>query len=163
VSPAKLFLRSFITSFRGLILPSAFVMLNPSFSIAPAASFGGSANLVKIERSAVPAFSPLIPAFAISPIASAVSSMLYPIAPATGATYWNVCPILDTLVFAFAEACAKTSAKCVESDAFRLKAVSASVTISDVVPRSSPLAAARFMIPSIPLIMSEAFHPAIAM
>ena len=48
------------------------------------------------------------------------------------------------------------------SDADRPNAVSASVTISEVVARSSPEAAARFIIPSIPSSISAVFHPAIA-
>lgn len=69
----------------------------------------------------------------------------------------------ETFVFALELAAARISAKCPESLAVRPNAVSASVTISDVVARSSPDAAARFMIPSIPSSMSEVFHPAIAM
>ena len=42
-------------------------------------------------------------------------------------------------------------------------AVSASVTMSEVVARSAPDAAARFMTPSIPSSISSVFHPAIAM
>ena len=74
----------------------------------------------------------------------------------------NVSPIIDTLVFALEDAAARTSAKCPESDAVNPNAVSASVTISDVVARSSPDAAARFIIPDIPSIISDVFHPAIA-
>ena len=66
-------------------------------------------------------------------------------------------------MLALDDAFARTSAKCVESDADRPKAVKASVTISLVVARSSPEAAARFIIPSIPSSMSAVFHPAIAM
>ena len=47
----------------------------------------------------MPACDALIPLFAIRPIATAVSSMLYPRAPATGATYLNVSPIFATSVF----------------------------------------------------------------
>ena len=43
------------------------------------------------------------------------------------------------------------------------KAVRASVTMSEVVPRSSPDAAARFMMPSTPSSMSFVFQPAMAM
>ena len=49
--------------------------------------------------------------------------------------------------------------KCPESAADKPKAVRASVTISEVVARSSPEATARFMIPSMPFNMSEVFHP----
>ena len=69
---------------------------------------------------------------------SAVSSTENPKAPATGAQYLNVSPIMDTLVLALLEAAASTSAKCPESAAVSPKAVSASVTISEVVARSSP-------------------------
>ena len=89
--------------------------------------------------------------------------MLYPNAPATGAAYLNVSPIIETLVFALLDAAARTFAKWVESDAASPIAVSASVTISEVVARSSPDAAARSMIPSIPDSISCVFHPAIAM
>ena len=95
-------------------------------------------------------------------MASAVSSAENLSAPAIGAQYLKVSPIMDTLVFALELAAARMSAKCPESLAVRPNAVSASVTISDVVVRSSPDAAARFMIPSIPSSMSEVFHPAIA-
>ena len=72
---------------------------------------------------------------------------------------------------------ASTSAKCVALDtsfvypslmivvvpsAANPKAVIASVTISLVVARSSPDAAARFMIPSILVSISPVFQPAIA-
>ena len=69
---------------------------------------------------------------------------------------------MATFVLALEEAAARTSANSAESAALRPKAVRASVTISDVVARSSPEAAARFMMPSIPFSMSSVFHPAIA-
>ena len=74
----------------------------------------------------------------------------------------NDSPIMPTFVFAFALACASTSAKCPESDAFSPKAVKASVTMSEVVARSSFEAAARLIIPSMPCSISSVFHPAIA-
>lgn len=49
----------------------------------------------------------------------------------------KVAPIIDTLVFALEDAAASTSAKCLESAALRPKAVSASVTISDVVAKGA--------------------------
>ena len=111
-----------------------------------------------------------MPLLAITPIIVAVSSMLYPNEPATGATYLNVSPIIPTLVFAFDEACASTSAKCVAfatpfvvPSAASPNAVIASVTISDVAARSSPDAAARFITPSMPPSISFVFQPAIAM
>ena len=60
------------------------------------------------------------------------------------------------------EAAASTSANFPLSEADIPNAVKASVTMSDVDARSSPDAAARFMIPSIPRTMSAPFHPAIA-
>ena len=75
----------------------------------------------------------------------------------------NVSPIMLTLVFALLDAAARMSAKCAESSAVRPNAVRASVTMSDVVARSSPDAAARFMMPSMPESMSPVFQPAIAM
>ena len=54
------------------------------------------------------------------------------------------------------------SEKCPESFAVKPKAERASVTISDVLPNSSPEAAARAIIPSIPSSISSVFQPAIA-
>ena len=104
----------------------------------------------------------MIPAFAIKPIATAASSAEYPIAPQIGAAYLNVSPIIETFVFALVDAAARISAKCPESFALNPNAVNASVTMSEVVARSSPEAAARFITPSRPSIMSCVFHPAIA-
>ena len=118
--------------------------------------------LVSSVRRAVPDWEALIPLFAISPIATLVSSTLYPRAPATGATYLNVSPSMETFVFDELDVLASTSAKCALSFADSPNAVSASVTISDVVARSSPDAAARFIIPSTPSSISSVFHPAIA-
>lgn len=56
-----------------------------------------------------------MPASAIRPVASVTSSMEYPIAPATAAAYLKVSPIIPTLVFAFDEAAAMTSARWPES------------------------------------------------
>ena len=149
--------------FSGLTLPSAFFTLMPNLLIASAASFGGLINLVKVDLKAVPACSPLMPALAIRPIASATSSTLYLREPANGATYLNVYPISPTLVFALLDAAANTSANLPESFADIPNAVSASVTISDTLAKSSPEAAARSIIPLIPFSISVSFQPAIAM
>ena len=74
--PLKAFLRSPMTSDMSFMLPSASVSDSPRRSISVAHSFGGADSLVRIDRSAVPDFSPLIPALAIRPIATAASSML---------------------------------------------------------------------------------------
>ena len=134
----------------------------PSVSIASAHSFGGLAKRVNIDLNDVPACSPLIPALAISPIAVATSSTEYFSAPARGAAYLKVAPIIDTFVLLLDDAAARTSAKCAESFACKPNAVKASVTISETLARSSPDAAAMFMIPSIPDIISADFQPAIA-
>ena len=104
-----------------------------------------------------------MPALAIRPIASAVSSAENPKAPAIGAQYLKVSPIMLTLVLALLLAAARISAKCPESFADNPNAVNASVTISEVVAGSSPEAAARFITPSIPESISSVFQPAIAM
>ncbi len=83
----------------------------PNSSIADCDSLVGFASLVSIARKAVPACDALIPLFAIVPTATATSSAEYPMAPATGATYLNVSPIIETFVLALLDACAKISAK----------------------------------------------------
>ena len=109
-NPEKALRRSIMTSFRDFMLPSESVSDNPSFSISSAHCFGGADILFNVDLSAVPALSPLIPAFAIRPIATAASSMFMPKVPMMGAAYWKVEPISSTFVFAFAEAAAITSA-----------------------------------------------------
>ena len=65
---------SFSWSLNGFIEPSAFFAENPTCSSARLASPVGVTNRVMIERNAVPAISPLMPAFAIRPVAIATSS-----------------------------------------------------------------------------------------
>ena len=176
-SPLNPSLRSRMTSFSVFIDPSESVRETPKASIAIRTSFVGLVSLLIMERSAVPAWELLIPALAMRPIAMAVSSAVYPRAPATGATYLNVSPIMPTLVFALEDACARISAKCEAfgislripfsitfdvPSAAKPKAVMASVTISEVVAKSSPDAAARCMMPSMPFSISSVFQPAIA-
>ena len=160
---AKEPLSSLIMVFRLLTFPFPSVKETPSFLSVVSACFEGRVRLDMIALKAVPACDPFMLALAISPIATAVSSAEKPSVPATGATYLNVSPISDTFVFALDDATAIISAKCPLSFADMPKAVSASVTMSDVCARSSPEAAARFMMPSMPFIMSPVFHPAIAM
>ena len=74
----------------------------------------------------------------------------------------KVSPIIDTLVLALLDALAKTSEKCPASSACKPNAVKASVTMSEVVAKSSPLAAARFKMPSIPPSICSQSQPAIA-
>ena len=93
-------------------------------------------------RRAVPAILPLTPLLAISPIATATSSMLYPSAPATDALILNVSPMMATLVLELVAAAARTSEKWAVSFAVSPKALRLSVTMSDTIARSSPEAAA---------------------
>ena len=148
---------------RLLMLPSVFVVWMVSSPKASPTNFTSPVRFVIMERMAVPAWEDLMPAFAIRPMASAVSSAVNPSAPATGAQYLNVSPIMLTFVLAFELAAARISAKCPESSAESPRAVSASVTMSEVVAKSSPEAAARFMMPSMPESISPVFQPAIAM
>ncbi len=150
-----------MSSRREYILPELSVREMPYCSMADATVSVGFARLVMAERSAVPACEDLIPAFAISPMAMAESSAEYPKEPSTGAAYLKVSPIMLTLVLALLAA-ARISAKCPLSEADKPKAVRASVTMSEVDAKSSLLAAARFIMPSIPLSISLVFQPAIA-
>ena len=79
-----------------------------------------------------------------------------------GATYWKVLPISPTSVVLAAEAAASTSEKCAASLADNPKAVSESVTISETLLRSSPLAADRLITPGRPAIICSALQPAAA-
>ena len=163
VSPPSLSRICPIKSRSEYILPELSVKEIPYFSIAEDTVSVGLARLTIAPRKAVPACEDLIPAFAISPIAIAESSAEYPKEPNTGAAYLKVSPIMLTLVLALELAAARISAKCPLSSAFNPNAVRASVTMSDVVAKSSPDAAARFIMPSIPLSISLVFQPAIAM
>ena len=60
------------------------------------------------------------------------------------------------------DACASTSAKRPDWSAVMLNAVSASVTMSETCPKSSPDAAARFIMPGKPPNIWSVFQPAIA-
>ena len=161
-SPANAFLVSFTTSDKSLILPWESVIDILSFFIAASDSLVGFAILVNQERVDVPACEALIPLFAINPRTCDTSSMLYFIDPAIGATNLKDSPIMPTFVFADAAVFARTSAKWVESFACSPNAVSASVTISEVVPSSSPEAAAKSIIPFVPASISFVFQPAMA-
>ena len=162
-SPLKATRQSARMSERPRIEPSALVVAMVTSPIEEPHILTSPVRLFMIVRRDVPAWEDLIPAFAIRPIASAVSSTEKPNAPAIGAQYLNVSPIMETLVLALEDAAARTSAKCPESSADKPNAVRASVTMSDVVARSSPDAAARFIMPSIPPSISVVFQPAIAM
>ena len=161
--PPKAVRQSARIALKSLMLPSALVVAMVTSPMFEPQIFTSPERLLMMVRSAVPACVDLMPALPISPIASAVSSAENPKAPAMGAQYLKVSPIMETLVFALELAAARISAKCPESAAVRPKAVSASVTISEVLARSSPEAAARFMMPSMPESISEVFQPAIAM
>ena len=144
------------------IEPSAFVVCTTTLPMdSPVISKSLDSEL-KMVRSAVPACVDLMPAFDIRPTASAASSTLKPKAPATGAQYLKVSPIIATSVFDAADAVANTSAKCAASCAFSPKALSEPTTISEVIARSSPEDAARFITPSIPESICSVVQPACA-
>ena len=155
--------RSPMTWLSVFMLPSSSVRLIPKASMAVPTSLDGFDRFVSTVLSAVPPWLALIPLLAIRPRATAVSSAEKPRAPATGATYLKDSPSIDTLVLALLEAAAMTSASLPASPASIPKAVSASVTISDVVARSSPEDAARFSTPETPSIICCVSHPAMAM
>ena len=88
--------------------------LEVAISISPKAAeqnFTSPERAVIMERMEVPDCVDLIPAFAIKPKASAVSSQENPKAPAIGAQYLKDSPSMETLVFALELAAANTSAK----------------------------------------------------
>ena len=163
VSPLNLERSSRRVCLNGLMVPSALAAFIPNESNTFAASAGGFTNLVRVERNAVPASLPFMLALAISPMAREVSSMLYFMAPAIGATYLKVSPIMATLVFDLEVAAANTSAKCADFSAGRAKADRASVTMSETLARFSPDAPARFIMPAMPLSICLSSQPAIAM
>ena len=91
--------------------PSALVVWIVTSPNALPESFTSPVRLFMMVLRAVPAWLPLIPLLAMRPIASAVSSAENPSAPAIGAQYLKVSPIMLTLVFAFELAAARMSAK----------------------------------------------------
>ena len=110
-SPENATRQSARMSFRLLMLPSALlvaIVTSPMFLPTKVTS---PERLFMMVRREVPACEALIPLFAIRPIASAVSSAENPNAPAMGAQYLNVSPIMETLVFALEDAAARISAK----------------------------------------------------
>ena len=108
----------------------------------------------------VPAWLATMPLFAMTPSAVATSSIEYPAAPATGATYLKDSPRDWTSVLDALEAIARTSAKCAASLAARPNPVRELVTMDDASARAMPSLAARFMTPSMPCNMASVFHPA---
>ena len=157
-----LLLKFSMTSIRLFVPPVLFSIDMPNSFIAFPTSPVPDAILASDVFNAFPACEPFTPEFAIIPNATAVSSTLYPSDPAIGAQYLKLSPIMETFVFAFDDAAAKTSANRALSFAVNPNAVSPSVTMSDVAAKSSPDAAARFIIPAIPSIISAVFQPAIA-
>ena len=109
--PEKAVRQSARISDRSLMEPSALVVAMVTSPMALPEIFTSPARLFMMVRRAVPAWLPLIPAFAIRPIASAVSSAEKPRAPAIGAQYLKVSPIMETFVLALELAAARMSAK----------------------------------------------------
>ena len=113
--PLKAVLQSARISDKSLMEPSALVVATVTSPIFSPQILTSPERFVIMVRREVPAWVDLIPAFAIRPMASAVSSTEKPKAPAIGAQYLKVSPIIDTFVFALELAAASTSAKCSES------------------------------------------------
>ena len=113
-------------------------------------------------RSVVPAWDPWIPAFAIIPIAAAVSSIDNPAALARGATYFIASPVSATEELVLFALAANTSATCAASDASRPNPRNVEAAISELVARSSPDAAARSRSPGIASMISDVVNPAAA-
>ena len=93
------------------MVPSALIA---EYSYSPKAapvSVAPSSKPLKVFFKAVPAILPLTPELAISPTATATSSMEYPNAPAILADCLNVSPIIDTFVLELVAAAANTSEK----------------------------------------------------
>ena len=159
--PSNASRNSSMVCINGFMVPSALTTDIPSWSMAFPDSLVGAANLVIIDRREVPAWSALIPALAIKPVATATSSRSYPKAPATAPAYLNVWPIISTLVLALVEAAAMTSAMCPAWSALIPNAVKSSETISATVARLLPEAAAKSKRPGIPAMICSVFQPAI--
>ena len=151
------------SSRRETIFPLLSVKDKDRSSMYPCICSVGFARFVRAALNAVPAFSPLIFAFAINPAAIATSSYEYLSAPATGATYSRVPPSPATSVLEAAAAWASTSANRAASLAFFPNAVSVPVTISEDRANPSPDAAARYITPGRPSNICCVVHPADAM
>ena len=113
-------------------------------------------------RRAVPAWLPLIPAFAIMPAKADTSSRLMPKVCAMGAAYFMVSPSISTVVLEDVAALANTSAARLASFASMPIAVITSETMSAAAPRSVAPAAAKSKRPGIAAIISFVSQPAIA-
>ena len=148
--PPNVPLNSCITCIKVFVLPSALNNDTPNLSICAAALSDGLIKEFNACLIPVPACEPLTPLFAKVPSIIATSCMLYPKAPATGATYLNDSPSKSTVVFDEREASANTFTNSVVSSADLPNAVKLSVTISDTLDKSSPDAAPRASTPGIP-------------
>ena len=133
-----------IIFWRGNILPVASATLIPnSFStFDPAAT--GLARFKNDLFNAVPAILPLIPTFPKSAVAVVIPSILWPAAIPIGAATFKVSNNVSISTLAEDVAADNTSANFPVWDAFIPKAPSKSEVISDALPKSVPLAAAKF-------------------
>ena len=161
--------RFFVFSFNSpIIVASDFIFpleskaVNPIRSIAVAAGSDGFANLTKADLSVVPAWLPLIPALASSPIAAVTSSKLRPAARAFGAIYFIASPVSATAALVAAAFLAKTSATCPVLLASKPKPLSVLAAISELVAKSSPELAAKSKSPGIASMISFVEKPALA-
>ena len=110
-NPPKLLRKLSNTPFSDFEFPALSNKLMLYLSIAIAIVSVGDAIFTRAVFKAVPDILPFTLALAIKPSAKDVSSTEYFKAPATGAMYLKDSPNMLTFVFAFALACANTSAK----------------------------------------------------
>ena len=103
-----------------------------------------------------------MPAFAIIPIAAAVSSKDNPAALASGATYFIASPVSETEEFVLFALAANTSATCPVCFASNPKPLTADAAISELFDKSSPDAAAKSNNPGIASKVSFTLNPAAA-
>ena len=122
----------------------------------------GFASRDRAPRSAVPAWDPLMPASDMMPMAAAVSSRLWLMELATGATYFMASPMSSVWALVRAAASANTSATWEASEASSPNPRMAEAAISEEVAKSAPEEAAKSSMPGMAAIISSTVKPALA-
>src|SRR5699024_11116849 len=156
-------IKSSITSVISRICPSASysaTVWSPT-ATAPSSEFFFKSR--SIALSVVPAIEPLIPLSAKIPKNAEVCSISMPAALALAPTYLSASPNWSTSVFVLLDAAAKASVIRPASSAFIPNMDIPSVTMSAVLAKSIPDAAAKFRAGSIPATICDVSQPANAM
>ena len=130
-----------------------------SFSRAAETSPPVAPTVERILRSAVPAWLPLMPLFAIAASIAVVCSMLSPAFLATGATNFMESWKLPMSRAELEKLAAITSVTLPVSLAFRPKALRVAPATSADCARSDPVACARFNVAPVTLVISVAENP----